>query len=214
MNKVDLAVLLTYFVGILAFGSLFGRNIRSTSDFFFSGQRFAWWIIAFSCVATVVGSYSFVKYSQRAYVFGFSSTQTYLNDWIWMPLWFGAWLPVIYYSRVQSIPEYFTRRFDSRVGLAVTVLLLVYLLGYIGINFVTLGKALDALVPWGILEWAVVVAVVSGVYVTFGGQTSVIMTDLVQGFLLLIAGFFLLGIGFDYLASGHFVAEGGSLHFI
>lgn len=153
--------------------------------------------------------------TRSAYAYGFSSTQTYLNDWIWLPLWFGAWLPVIYYSRVQSIPEYFERRFDGRVGLAVTVLLLVYLLGYIGINFITLGKALDALVPWGIFEWAIVVAIVSGVYVTFGGQTSVIMTDLVQGFLLLIAGFFLLGIGFDYLASGHFIVDAsGQLHFI
>lgn len=212
MSGIDLFVLVAYFIFILFFGSIFGKGVKTTRDFFFGGQRFSWWLIAFSCVATVVGSYSFIKYSQRAYQFGFSSTQSYLNDWMWIPIWMGAWLPIVYYSRVHSVPEYFHRRFNAPVGKAVTVLLLVYLLGYIGINFVTLGKALDALVPWGIFEWALIVAVVSGIYVTFGGQTSVIMTDLLQGVLLLIAGFFLLIVGVLYMSDygGFWNAFGGS----
>ena len=42
-----------------------------------------------------------------------------------------------------------------------------------GINLFTMGKALNALVGWPILGAAVGVASVSAVYVTFGGQTSV-----------------------------------------
>ena len=36
-------------------------------------------------------------------------------------------------------------------------------------------------------------------YVTFGGQTSVIMTDLFQGFMLLATGLILLILGIDHL---------------
>ena len=40
---------------------------QATKDFFFGGQRFSWWLIAFSLVATTIGSSSFVKYSKIAY---------------------------------------------------------------------------------------------------------------------------------------------------
>jgi SSS family solute:Na+ symporter len=43
------------------------------------------------------------------------------------------------------------------------------------------------------------VAAVSACYVTFGGQTSVIMTDLFQGVMLLAVGLVLLVLGIDYL---------------
>ena len=43
------------------------------------------------------------------------------------------------------------------------------------------------------------IASISAVYVTFGGQTSVIMTDLFQGFMLLLSGLLLLLLGIHSL---------------
>jgi len=93
------------------------------------------------------------------------------------------------------VPEYFHRRFDRKVRVVTTAVLLVYLLGYIGINLLTMGVALKAMLGWEIYTAAIVVAVVCGIYVTAGGQTSVIMTDLMQGVMLLVAGFTLFGLG-------------------
>ena len=45
----------------------------------------------------------------------------------------------------------------------------------------------------------IVIAVITGIYITFGGQTAVIFTDLLQGFILLFAGFFLFFLGISYL---------------
>ncbi|MBL6975220.1 MAG: sodium/solute symporter [Deltaproteobacteria bacterium] len=199
MTTIDTVILIGYFLFILGFGAFFGKYATTTKDFFFGGQRFSWWLIAMSCASMVVGSYSFVKYSAVAYEFGFASTQSYLNDWALIPLWLFGWFPIIYYSRVQSIPEYMERRFGTVTRVVITVLLLVYMVGYIGINFFTLGVALNGLIPWSVFGWAVVIAVVTAVYVTFGGQTSVIMTDLIQGFLLIFAGFFLFFLGLDYI---------------
>ncbi len=191
-TSLDYAVIIFYFLGILTVGSYFGRNNKSTNDFFFGGQKFAWWFITMSLVATTIGSYSFVKYSRVAYTYGLSSSQTYLNDWFWLPLFLFGWLPIIFFSRVVSIPEYFEKRFGKPARLAMTVLLLIYLVGYIGINLFTMGKALHHLVGWPILGAAIVVAAISAVYVSAGGQTSVIVTDLMQGFVLVLAGGLLL----------------------
>ena len=198
-TNLDYGIMVGYFVAMLAIGTWFGRGNTSTKDFFFGGQRFSWWLIAFSMIATTIGSYSFVKYSKIAFGYGIASSQTYLNDWLWAPLLMFGWLPLLYFSRVVSIPEYFARRFGPMARMVSTALLLVYLVGYVGINLFTMGQALSILLGWPVLGAAVLVASVSAVYVTFGGQTSVIMTDLFQGAMLLATGLILLFLGMNYL---------------
>ena len=196
---VDYAIMITYFIVILAVGTWFARQQKTTKDFFFGGQRFSWWLIAFSLIATTVGSYSFVKYSNKGFGYGLSSSQTYLNDWIWFPLLVFGWLPILYFSRVTSVPEYLGRRFDRKVRFWATLFVLIYLVGYVGVNLFTMGKVLNALVGWQIPVAAFVVALISCTYVTAGGQTSVIMTDLLQGIMLLLVGVIILGLGINHL---------------
>ena len=199
MQTIDFIVLGLYFVGITWFGTLFGRFTKTTKDFFMAGQRFPAWLVAFSCVATLVGSYSFVKYSAAGFSYGISSSQTYLNDWFWMPLWMFGWLPILYFAGIVTVPEYFKRRFNSPVRVAATAILLMYLVGYIGINLYTLGTALTGLFElddgW-VIPFAILVAGLCMAYEFTGGQTSVIFTDLLQGVLLLVVGLglFLAGV--------------------
>lgn len=203
LRGIDLAVLVAYFVGITAFGASFGRYTKSTKDFFMAGQRFPAWLVAFSCVATLVGSYSFVKYSAVGFSYGIASTQTYLNDWFWMPLWMLGWLPIIYFGGITSVPEYFARRFGPRTRVAAVIVLLLYLVGYIGINLYTIGVALETLlgsvVGLDTFTLAIIVAALCMVYELTGGQTSVIFTDLLQGILLLVAGLTVFFLGVAHL---------------
>ncbi len=187
-QPVDYIVMLAYFTAIVLFGIYFTRYTHSTKDFFFGGQRFAWWLIAFSGIATTVGSYSFVKYSDVGFEYGLSSTQSYLNDWFWMPILLLVWLPIIYYQRLTSVPEYFDRRFGRASRVAATCIVLMYLIAYIGVNLFTLGQVFESLLGWHVIVGAVVTAAAVTIYVVAGGQTSVIMTDLAQGIILLIVG--------------------------
>ena len=198
-ETIDYAIMIGYFAAIVMLGVFFGRKMKSTDDFFFGGRKFAWWLIAFSMIATTIGSYSFIKYSSKGFEYGLSSIQTYSNDWIYFPLLLFCWLPILYFSRVTSIPEYFGKRFNSKVRFWATVCLLIYMVGYVGVNLFTMGKVLHHLLGWDIFIGAVVVALVSVSYVSSGGQTSVIMTDLFQGVMLLVTGFLILGLGIAYL---------------
>ncbi|MCP4641265.1 MAG: sodium/solute symporter [bacterium] len=194
-TRLDLVVTVGYFLFIVAFGLVFGRYTKTTKDYFFGGQRFAWWLIAFSCVATTVGSYSFQKYSKVGFDFGISSTQSYLNDWFWMAILLLIWLPIIYYQRIGSIPEYFERRFGPSARVGATLLILLYIVAYIGINVFTVGKVLNALLGWDVVLGAIATTALVALYVIFGGQTSVIMTDLAQGIILLVAGLGVVAVG-------------------
>jgi SSS family solute:Na+ symporter len=209
-TSTDWIVMVFYFLAIMLFGSYFGKYNRSTKDFFFGGRRFAWWLIAFSIVATGVGSHSFVKYSAKGFEHGFSSTMTYINDWFFIPFFLFGWLPIIVYTKIRSIPEYFEKRFSPSARFLATLLLLFYMIGYIGIGFLTLGKAVIPMLPESFAIFGVtfditlmgavtVIAIITGIYITFGGQTAVIFTDLLQGFILLFAGLFLFALGITYV---------------
>ncbi len=146
-TTTDWIVMVVYFIAIMLFGSYFGRYTKNTSDFFFGGRRFSWWLITMSIVATGVGSHSFVKYSAKGFQHGISSSMTYLNDWFFIAFFMFGWLPIIVYSKVRSIPEYFEKRFSPSARFLATILLLLYMIGYIGIGFLTLGKAVIPMLP-------------------------------------------------------------------
>ena len=198
-TTLDQIIIVVYFAVILLFGSYFGRYAKSTSDFFFGGRRFAWWLITISIVATGVGSHSFIKYSSKGFQHGFSSTMTYMNDWFFVPFFIFGWLPIIYYTRVGSIPEYFERRFNATARRLATIMILLYMIGYIAIGLLTLATGLYQILGIPLMWTVIVVALLTAIYMHFGGQTAVIFTDLLQGFVLLFAGLFLFVLGLNYL---------------
>jgi len=209
-TSTDWIVMVVYFLAIMLFGSYFSKYNRTTSDFFFGGRRFAWWLIAMSIVATGVGSHSFIKYSAKGFEAGFSSTMTYMNDWFFVPFFLFGWLPIIVYTKIRSIPEYFEKRFSPTTRFLATVLLLLYMVGYVGIGFLTMGKAILPLLPpeftligihfdVTLMGLIIVIAFIVGVYITYGGQTAVIFTDLAQGLILIFAGLLVFFLGVDYI---------------
>lgn len=202
--------MVVYFLAIMFFGSYFSKYNRTTTDFFFGGRRFSWWLIAMSIVATGVGSHSFIKYSAMGFQAGFSSTMTYLNDWFFMPFFLFGWLPIVVYTKIRSIPEYFEKRFSPVTRFLATILLLLYMIGYVGIGFLTMGKAILPLLPQSftlfgaeihitLMGLVTVIALITGIYITYGGQTAVIFTDLIQGFILIFAGLLVFFLGVSYL---------------
>ena len=181
-------VAVVYIAVITAFGGYFARFNKNINDFFYSGNRFSWWLPAASMVATGIGSYSYLKYSEQGFNTGMSSTMTYLNDWFVAPFFLFGWLPIIYFARIKSVPEYFEKRFNSTARYISLTIILAYMFFYIGYNLYTIGVALEGMFGVPQLYSVPILAAFLGAYVTFGGQTAVIFTDLFQGVMLYIAG--------------------------
>ncbi len=191
----DYAALSVYFLVVLLIGLWFAKFTSTTADFFFAGRRFHWWVLAMSCVATLVGSYSFVQYSEVGFKYGFCAMTPYTNEWFVLPLFLFGWFPLVYYHRLTSVPEYFERRFNPQVRFVVTVILLIYLQGYIAVNLLTIGRIMKGALGIDVMVGAALMAVISGIYLHAGGQTSVLATDVFQGLLLLFAGLYVFVMG-------------------
>ena len=72
-TSTDWVVMVVYFLAIMLCGTYFGRYTKNTSDFFFGGRRFSWWLITMSIVATGVGSHSFVADARRTSTYSASA---------------------------------------------------------------------------------------------------------------------------------------------
>jgi SSS family solute:Na+ symporter len=84
------------------------------------------------------------------------------------------------------------------------------MIGYVGIGLLTMGKAILPLLPQEftllgihfettLMGLVIVIALIVGIYITYGGQTAVIFTDLAQGFVLIFAGSLVFFLGIDYI---------------
>ena len=129
---------------------------------------------------------------------------TYMNDWFFMPLFMFGWLPIIYYTKVRSIPEYFEKRFNKTARYLATTMTLLYMIGYIAIQLLTLATALYRIYNIPLMATVIIIAIATTIYMHFGGQTSVIFTDLFRGLILLFAGLLLFVLALKYLGEGQF----------
>lgn len=184
-----------YLLVISLFGSYFSKFSSNTEDFFFGGQRFAWWLPFVSMMATGIGAYSYLKYSEQGLKTGMNSAMGYMNDWFILPLFFFAWLPLMYFTRTKSIPQYFEKRFNKTTRYITVCILLAYTFYYIAYNLFTMGLAFEGMFGFSPIWTLPLTAIILGTYVSLGGQTAVIFTDLIQGFILYILGFLALAYG-------------------
>ncbi len=193
--SIIIGIIVSYFAMVTFFGTYFSKFSSSIHDFFFSGQRFAWWLPFVSMMATGIGSYSYLKYSEQGLNTGMNSAMGYMNEWFIIPLFFFGWLPIMYWTRTKSIPQYFEKRFNRATRYITVCILLAYIFYYIGYNLFTIGLAFEGIFGFSPIWTLPLITFILGTYVSLGGQTAVIFTDLVQGVILYTAGFLAFGCG-------------------
>ena len=192
---IVIGVIISYFIMVTFFGAYFSKFSSNIHDFFFSGQRFAWWLPFVSMMATGIGAYSYLKYSEQGLNTGMNSAMVYMNEWFIVPLFFFGWLPLMYFTKTRSIPQYFEKRFNAVTRYITVIILLAYIFYYIGYNLFTIGVAFEGIFGFSPVWTLPVITLFLGTYVSLGGQTAVIFTDLVQGIILYLAGFLAFGYG-------------------
>ena len=192
---IIIGIIVSYFIMVTFFGAYFAQFSSSIHDFFFSGQRFAWWLPFVSMMATGVGAYSYLKYSEQGLNTGMNSAMGYMNEWFIAPLFFFGWLPLMYFTRTKSIPQYFEKRFNQSTRYITVFILLAYIFYYIGYNLFTIGLAFEGIFGFSPLWTLPLITLILGTYVSLGGQTAVIFTDFIQGLILYAAGFLAFGYG-------------------
>lgn len=187
LATVDLLIIGAYLVAMMALGLVLARGNRNQEDFFLAGRSMSWPFVGFSLFATNFSSSGLVGYAGDAYATGIS---VYNYEWMGaiILIVFALFiLPSLLRSRVYTLPEFLELRYGraARLYLALLSLFLAVVVGAASMLYagsLVLGMAFP-----GVSQGALIMglAVVTGIYAISGGLRAVMITDLVQGILLL-----------------------------
>ncbi|MFH1919588.1 MAG: sodium:solute symporter [Planctomycetota bacterium] len=184
MKQIDIAVLLIYLLGVVAFGSWFVRRSRTTEGFMAAGRSLPGWAVGLSIFGTYVSSISFLALPGKAY-----------GD-NWNPFVFSLSLPIAaliavrffvpFYRRYGEISAY--NHLEHRFGAwARTYAVICYLLTQIarmGAIMYLVALALAPLTGWDVRAIILGTGILVTVYTLLGGIEAVIWTDVVQSIVL------------------------------
>ena len=198
--------LLVYIGAMIAFGFLGMRRVRSSDDFATARGGYGPLFLAFALTATAASGGTFIGIPAIAYKSGFSA------------LWYAFVYPLgLYFGLVlclrgirraganfgsRSMPEYLGDRFDSealRICVSLfSMLLMFYLAGQLLAGAVMFNKMMGI----ELLPALIITAVIIMVYSVIGGAHADILTDGVQGALMLLLAIavtvmFWIGFGVD-----------------
>ena len=198
--------LVLYILAMLFFGYLGMRRVKSSDDFATARGAYGPLFLAFALTATTASGGTFIGIPALGYSSGFSAL------WYAVAYPLGTYLGLIVCLRgirragaafgTRSMPEYLGDRFDSealRICAALfSMLLLFYLAGQLLGGAVMFNKMMGV----DLFPALVVTAVIVMVYIVIGGAHADILTDGVQGALMLglsvtIIWMFCTGFGVD-----------------
>ncbi|MEM9324716.1 MAG: sodium:solute symporter [Bacteroidota bacterium] len=188
ISTVDLIVIALYFVVVLAIGFMVARGTKTGEDLFLGGRTFGWGLVGLSLFASNISTTSIIGLSGAAY-----STGIVQSVYEWMtgiPLAIAAliFIPLYLKSRVTTIPEFLEFRFDRRSRNFFSVVtiftsIIVDTAGGLYAGAIVLQLFFPELILW---QTTLVLALVAGLYTTFGGLKAVVYTDAIQAIILIV----------------------------
>ena len=180
LAPVDWVVLAAYVSGIVAFGVWVGRGTRNVGDFFLAGREMRWWAAGLSVMATQISAITFVGTTGQAYTKGMSFLAFYFGLPFAMVVLSLTLVPFFYRAGVYTAYQYLERRFDARTRTLTSLLFLLSRGLSVGVTLYAPSLVLSVIFGWSEAATIVVMGGATIAYVGYGGNRSVIWTDVAQ----------------------------------
>ncbi len=190
---ITIPMLLCFFALMIGVGLYCRRHSTNVDGFVLGGRSVGPWLTAFAFGTSYFSAVIFVGYAgQFGWNFGLASTWIGLgNAFIGSLL---AWSVLGRRTRVMSqhlgsktMPDFFEKRFDSKkLKVAASFIVFVFLIPYTASLYNGLSSLFNNV--FSIPYWVIVLAmaVLTGVYVVFGGYMATAINDFIQGIIMLV----------------------------
>jgi len=180
LTTLDWTVLGFYLVAIVGYGIWMGRGNEKISDFFLAGREMKWWAAGLSVMATQISAITFVGTTGQAYTQGMSFLVVYFGLPFAMVALCLTLVPFFYRARVFTAYQYLEQRFDSRTRTLTSLLFLVSRGLAMGVTLYAPSLVLSVILGWSETATILTMGGTTILYVVYGGNKSVIWTDVAQ----------------------------------
>ena len=194
LSLVDLAIIVFYFLLVLAIGLYLKGRANTSNDFFLAGREMTAWIAGLSFLSANLGSLELMGWAAASYQYGILAVHWYWIGAIPAMLFLGiVMMPFYYISKTHSVPGYLKLRFgeSSRTLSAVSFAAMTVLMS--GINMYSMALVMKVILGWDINFSIWVSSITVAIYVALGGLRSAIFNEVLQ-FILIWAGALLVPI--------------------
>ena len=188
LSFLDNTLILLYFVIVLIIGLSVSRNKESTiKEYFLAGKNLGWFAIGASLFATNISSEHLVGLAGAGSVHGLS-----VGHFEWLAAvilfllgWYFA--PIFLKANVNTVPQFFGKRFDDRSRIYLTIVsVFAYLFTKIGVTLLAGGLVLGEVLGWDMFTSVIFIVLITGLYTVIGGMYSVVYTQIFQSFIIII----------------------------
>ena len=202
MTPLAGSVLGVYLVAIVGFGLWMGRGNRRIDDFFLSDRKMRWWAAGLSVMATQISAITFVGTTGQAFTQGMSFIVFYFGLPFAMVILCATLVPFFYRARVYTAYQYLEKRFDPRTRTLTSLLFLLSRGLSVGVTLYAPSVVLSVILGWSESSTILLMGGSTIAYVVYGGNKSVMWTDVVQMAIIWLGIFLCVGVAVAQLPDG------------
>ncbi|HZD33127.1 MAG TPA: sodium:solute symporter [Candidatus Angelobacter sp.] len=189
LNAFDLAVIVTYLLGVTLFGLRFRKKQRTLKSYFLADKSIPWWAISLSIVAAETSTLTIISVPGLAYEKDFRFLQLVLGYLVGRAVVCLLLIPQYFRGELVTAYQLIERRFGEKLRSLTAGLFLMTRAAAEGVRVfavaIVVGIALSGLLA-GMSDLGrdvsaiAIVSLLTLIYTFEGGMTAVIWTDVVQ----------------------------------
>src|SRR5437868_11901953 len=191
LNKLDLAIIAAYLVGITIFGLRFRKRQRSVRDYFLADRNIPWWAISLSIVSAETSTLTIISIPGLAYDSNFTFLQIVLGYLVARVIICIIFIPQYFRGEFYTAYQLIDRRFGARLHRFTAGLFLATRAAAEGVRVwaisIVVGIALTSIFAhFGIMPETrdilsvAIITLLTLIYTFEGGMSAVVWTDVVQ----------------------------------
>lgn len=194
LNPIDLAVIVVYFVLMLAFGLWCSHRNKNSERYFLGGRDFKGWVLGISFIGSMISSVSFIATPADAFKTTWIRYTPYFAFPVLVLICAYIFIPFFRRGTVTSAYEYLSLRFGNSISAYGAVVFLVAQIIRTA-SIIYLLAVLMATLTGISVEWALIISGgITAIYTTKGGYEAVIWTDVIQTVILVGGAILILGV--------------------
>jgi len=198
LHALDIAIIVVYLLSTVLIGYWVShRASQSMQNYFLGGNAMPWYMLGISNASGMFDISGTMLLVYWMFVYGLKSVWI---PWLWptfnqifLMVYLSSWLRR---SKVMTGAEWIKTRFGTGLGaqlshLIVVVYAFVSIIGFFTYGFKGIGKFAAEFLPFHLSpnQYALILVTITAIYVIKGGMISVVITEVVQFFILAIASF-------------------------
>src|SRR5688572_4976063 len=187
-TALDLIVLITYIVGVTAFGTWLGTRQKDARDYFLADRSIPWWAVCFSVVATETSALTFISVPATAYNTDLWMLQLAIGYMIGRLVVSAVLLPAYFRGELTTAYALLGRRFGLDTRRFTSIIFMVTRALADGVR--VFATAIPIKLITGLPYWQAILitGVFTLVYTYYGGLSAVVWVDVIQMFIYIFGG--------------------------